>query len=460
MINIPISLLAGLVASLSFKPFALWPFALIGLGVWYQLICVQNFKKRLQSSYFFGLGILLPTQAWTGIYVGDVPWLVLCFGQALIFTFPSFFVGKGKTFNQITFICSYMLVEVILRTFPFTGFGWTRLGFSQINSPLIIIYPVLGVAGVALFLSWYSTIRSFKSFLLPTSILIVAAFIPNPVVFDGSIKLALVQGGVVKLGLDFNDKPREVFLRHVIQTQKSISPNQVDLIVWPENAVDVDVFKNADVMQTISDLSKELATPILIGGVTNPSNPRNQSMLFDPQLKQIYTKRYLTPFGEYVPLRSLAEKLSPYAQQVNDFDAGSNSIVFEIDKYQFHTLICYELLNDKFVSENDRDFLVIQTNNATFGDTAQLDQQLNIAQIRAAESSRHLAYVSTTGTTAFINSSGHIESKLIKFQPGTLIGEIDISSGSSYAQELNRYLEPLAMIVLLVFLMLRRWARA
>jgi hypothetical protein len=49
---------------------------------------------------------------------------------------------------------------------------------------------------------------------------------------------------------------------------------------------------------------------------------------------------------------------------------------------------------------------------------------------------------------------------LIKFQPGTLIGDIDISSGSSYAQELNRYLEPLAMIVLLLFLMLRHWARA
>ena len=459
MINIPISLLAGLVASLSFKPLALWPFALIGLGVWYQLICVQNFGKRLQSSYFFGLGILLPTQAWTGIYVGDVPWLVLCFGQALIFTFPSFFVGRGKSFNQIAFICSYILVEAILRTFPFTGFGWTRLGFSQINSPLIIIYPVLGVVGVALFLSWYSTVRSFKSFLLPTSMMIVAAFIPSPVTLDGSVRVALVQGGVDKLGLDFNDKPREVFLRHVAETQKSISPNQVDLIVWPENAVDVDVFKYVDVMQTISDLSKDLATPILIGGVTNLSSPRNQSMLFDPQLKQIYTKRYLTPFGEYVPLRSLAEKLSPFAQQVNDFQSGSNSVVFEIDKYQFQTLICYELLNDKFVSESDRDFLVIQTNNATFGNTAQLDQQLNIAQVRAAESSRHLAYVSTTGTTAFINSSGHIKSKLIKFQSGTLIGEIDVSSGKSYAQEFNRYLEPLAVIVLLVFLLLRRWTR-
>ena len=268
------------------------------------------------------------------------------------------------------------------------------------------------------------------------------------------------KGGVDKLGLDFNDKPREVFLRHVAETQKSISPNQVELIVWPENAVDVDVFKYVDVMQTISDLAKDLATPILIGGVTNLSSPRNQSMLFDPQLKQIYTKRYLTPFGEYVPLRSLAEKLSPFAQQVNDFQSGSNSVVFEIDKYQFQTLICYELLNDKFVSENDRDFLVIQTNNATFGDTAQLDQQLNIAQVRAAESSRHLAYVSTTGTTAFINSSGHIKSKLIKFQSGTLIGEIDVSSGKSYAQEFNRYLEPLAVIVLLVFLLLRRWSGA
>ncbi len=457
MINILKSLIAGLVASLSFEPIAIWVFAIVGLAFWYQLISQQNLKQRLQTSYFFGLGVLLPTQMWTGIYVGNLPWLILCVAQACFFNIPAFFVGKEKKSNQIAFVCSYIVVELTLRTLPFTGFGWSRLAFSQIDSPLSSIYPLLCVAAVALFLAWFATVRNLIAFLYPALMVLCASFIPNPVIIDGSLRVALVQGGVVNLGLNFNDKPKEVFLRHLNQTQNSILPNQVDLIVWPENAVDVDIFKNNDVMQAITDLSLELKTPILIGGVTNSPNPRNQSMLFDPNLKQVYTKRYLTPFGEYLPLRTLAEKLSPYAKEIKDFDAGVNPIVFRIDNHKFRSLICYELLDDRFSVQNNMDFLIIQTNNATFGDTAQLDQQLNIGKVRAAESSRHIGYVSTTGTSSFINSDGKIESKLDKFNPGTLVSNINISSGSTYAQRYGWLVEPLAIMALLALLMIRRW---
>ena len=457
MINILMSLIAGLIASLAFEPIAIWVFAIIGLGFWYQLISKQHFKQRLQTSYLFGLGILLPTQMWTGIYVGNLPWLILCIAQACFFIIPAFFVGKAKKFNQIAFICSYVIVELTLRTLPFTGFGWSRLAFSQVDSPLSSAYPLLGVVAVALYLAWFATVRNLKAFLYPVLIIICANLIPIPVIFDGSIRIALVQGGVVNLGLNFNDKPKEVFLRHLTQTQNSILPNQVDLIVWPENAVDVDIFKNNDVMQAITDLSLELNTPILIGGVTNSPNPRNQSMLFDPNLKQVYTKRYLTPFGEYLPLRPLAEKLSPYARQINDFEAGANLVVFRIDNHEFRTLICYELLDDRFSVENDMDFLLVQTNNATFGDTAQLDQQLNLGKVRAAESSRHIGYVSTTGTTSFITPDGKIESQLEKFAPGTLLSTIDISSGSTYAQRYGWLIEPLVIMALLVLMIVRRW---
>lgn len=241
MMNLLKSLVAGLIGSLAFEPFAIWAFAIISLGLWYQLISKQHFKQRLQTSYSFGLGVLLPTQMWTGIYVGNLPWLILCVAQACFFMIPAIFVGKAKKFNQIAFICSYVIMELTLRTLPLTGFGWSRLAFSQVDSPLSSIYPLLGVAAVGVFLAWVATVRNLKTFLYPALIILCASFIPNPVSIDGSVRIALVQGGVVNLGLDFNDKPKEVFLRHLNQTQNSILPNQVDLIVWPENAVDVDL---------------------------------------------------------------------------------------------------------------------------------------------------------------------------------------------------------------------------
>lgn len=57
-------------------------------------------------------------------------------------------------------------------------------------------------------------------------------------------------------------------MRHLNQTSTSISPSAVDLIIWPENAVDVDVFRNDDVRIQIEKLSKQMDTPILVGAVT------------------------------------------------------------------------------------------------------------------------------------------------------------------------------------------------
>jgi apolipoprotein N-acyltransferase len=113
------------------------------------------------------------------------------------------------------------------------------------------------------------------------------------------------------------------------------------------------------------------------------------------------------------------------------------------------------LINDSFVLEAKDDFLVVQTNNATFGDTNQLDQQLNIAQVRALESARNIAYVSTTGTTSFISSQGKILSRLDKFKPAILKMDINTSQGLTYRQTFGHLVEPLAMIILTGLLVLR-----
>jgi len=124
---------------------------------------------------------------------------------------------------------------------------------------------------------------------------------------------------------------------------------------------------------------------------------------------------------------------------------------------KFNSLICYELINDSFTKENTNDFLVIQTNNATFGDTAQLDQQLNIARVRAIESGREIAYVSTTGTTSFIGANGKITDSLEKFEPGTLTKVIRTYSGQTIAQRIGSWVEIVSIGFLIMVLGYRRW---
>ena len=451
-----LALFFGALTSLSFEPFGFWPLAFIGLAGWFSLLSRNRLKSRIYISYLFGAGLLLLNQHWTGVYVGNVPWLILCLSQALIFIVPAFFVNKGSKYNHYLFALSYVFTELLLRTVPFTGFGWTRLSFTQVDSPLAGIYPIGGVALVALVLALISSARKFRSLVIAALLLAVCWIIPANVQTQEPISIALVQGGVVNLGLDFNSKPQEVFKRHLDQSLSSIRSNEVDLIIWPENSVDVDVNTNPQVNDSIKNLSMMLNTPILIGAVTKSmAGPKNQSILYNSDKGQIYTKRYLTPFGEYLPLRSVAEKVSQYSAQITDFSAGEQNVVFDVNNRKFNTLICYELINDSFVSEATNDFLVVQTNNATFGDTNQLDQQHNIARVRALESARDIAYVSTTGTTSFISSQGKILSSLDKFKPATLKSQLYATQGLTYRQSFGHLVEPLAMIVLLGLLLLR-----
>ena len=451
---------AGVIASTAFAPISLWPSAFIGLTIWYFLLIRMRLRSRVYVSYIFGLGVLLPVQLWTGIYVGNLPWLLLSFTQALIFTLPALFVGKKINYNQIAFACSFVCVELLLRTVPFTGFGWSRLSFTQVDGPLQFLYPSGGVVLVAFLIALISSARSVFNLALICLVIAGLSFLPRIEATDKKSSIALVQGGVVKLGLEFNSKPKEVFLRHLQQTSKSVTFNQVDLIIWPENAVDIDINTNDEVKKLINQKSVFLDTPLLVGGVTKSGdNLLNQSFLFDPQIKQSYSKRYLTPFGEYLPLRGIATKVSRYADQITDFKAGQEDTKFLIDDATFQSLICYELLDDSFRDQIDTNFLVVQTNNATFGDTAQLDQQLNIARVRAIETGRYIAYVSTTGTTSFIDNRGKIIEKLPKFESSTLFGEVNHVIGITTTQIIGKYLEYLAVGALVIISLYRRWGR-
>jgi apolipoprotein N-acyltransferase len=456
-VNYLLAVLFGLVSSTAFEPFSFWPSAFVGLAGWYFLLIRARLGSRVLISYVFGLSQLLVVQHWTGIYVGSMPWLVLSFCQALFFILPAYFVGKSKRYNQFAFATSFVIVELLLRTIPFTGFGWTRSSFTQVESPLSNLYKLGGVVLVAFFIAAISASRTLITGSILLILVALSAFIPNSVSRGPNVKIALIQGGVSNLGLDFNAKPMEVFNRHLSQTSKSIKPSDVKLIIWPENAVDVDINTSPTVASKITQISTDLRTPILIGGVTkSTAGLRNQSILLNPTAQQIYTKRYLTPFGEYMPLRNIAIKFSSYANDVTDFVGGTDDHIFRVNGLTFQTLICYELLNDSFRDQISGDFLTVQTNNATFGDTAQLEQELNIAKVRAIETGRFIPYVSTTGVTSFIDNNGQIYSELPKFNSATLIDNVSSVQGRTWTQIYGRYLESISIVWLLCILFLRR----
>ena len=203
--------------------------------------------------------------------------------------------------------------------------------------------------------------------------------------------------------------------------------------IWPENASDVDPVKNSAAKTAISQLISEVRIPLVLGAVeTSPAGPLNTSLYYDASgtIRTRYVKQDLAPFGEYIPLRKLAEGISSYAHDVRDFQPGTSWVKHSIDNIPFQSIICFEILDDDHVRAGARDtgFLVAQTNNATFGKSAEASQQLQITRARAAELGREFAVVSTTGFTAHVDASGQIRERAPQFESAALrmvLGAVD-----------------------------------
>ena len=108
---------------------------------------------------------------------------------------------------------------------------------------------------------------------------------------------------------------------------------------------------------------------------------------------------------------------------------------------------------------SDADFIVTQTNNATYFKTWQLEQELAIAQARSAETSRQSAYVSTTGVTAIINEKGKVTNSYPKYANGALIDTVQTRTGVTSAVRFGNWIEFTLLGLWLLLLVSRRTFR-
>jgi apolipoprotein N-acyltransferase len=241
----------------------------------------------------------------------------------------------------------------------------------------------------------------------------------------------MIQGNVPQMGLDFNSRAKAVFNNHFERTHDEIKrdPN-VDFILWPENSVDVDPFLNADVKKALDSIQQ----PLIIGAILNKGNKTlNTSILWGGELPDTYIKQHLTPFGEYIPLRSLARIVSPLVDDVDDFSPGDQGKAFSIGDIKVAPVICYELIDDDLLHQAtaDSNILAVQTNSATFGLSAESAQQLSITRVRAIEHGRNIASVSTTGYSAIIDFSGTVIEQTSMATADTIRAEIGLIEGQT-----------------------------
>ena len=387
-------------------------------------------NRKVLSTFIFASTLNLIVLHWSSTFVGSVPWIILAVGMSLFYLPLALVTRWGMTSYPLIFI----MLEEVRNRFPFGGFGWVRIAYTQADAPFSKIAAIGGstaLSAIAVLLGlilFYGASRKFSFITLAPFLLLL---IPINLSVSAATNVMMIQGNVPQMGLDFNSRAKAVFNNHFERTQVELAKDsKVDFVLWPENAVDVDPFTNEDVKQALDSIDK----PLIIGAVLGKGNKfLNTSILWGGELPPIYIKQHLTPFGEYIPLRSLASMISPYTDRVTDFEPGKSQVLFTIKDAVIAPIICFELVDDQLLHEAalSSNILAVQTNSATFGMSAESAQQLSITRVRAIEHGRNIVSVSTTGYSAVINHQGKVLQQTSMGTADTIRAEVELLKGQT-----------------------------
>nr|WP_229687442.1 apolipoprotein N-acyltransferase [Micromonospora parathelypteridis] len=463
----PLAVAAGLALLVAFPPYGVWPLAPVGVA----MLAAAAHRRRLRAGaglgFLTGVAFFAPLLAWTNLHTGYLPWVLLSLLQAgylallgAATAWVSPLADRSRWAWPALTGLLWVGQEALRDRTPFGGFPWGRLAFSQDNSPLLrlaslggaplVSFAVALVGGLLVTAAWRGwaaarrtpqddashpggpqgdTTRRWAPVAVPAvvAVALTAGSLLVPVATAGSgatVTVAIVQGNVPRLGLDFNAQRQAVLNNHVDATIELAArvaagqERQPDLVVWPENSSDIDPLRNPEAGARISQAADTVRAPILVGAVLlgpGPGQVRNAGILWRPgtgaDMSQLYTKRHPVPFAEYVPLRDIARKVSKQVDLIrSDFVGGSTPGVVRAGPAVLGDVICFEVAYDGLVRDTvigGAQLLVVQTNNATF-DVAEARQQMAMVRLRAVEHGRPALMASTVGVSGFVAPDGRV----------------------------------------------------
>jgi apolipoprotein N-acyltransferase len=424
----------------------------------------------------FGLAYYGPLLSWI-MPLSVLGWSALVIGvgafHALTFAFAAAVWRDDRPVRTAVAVgAAYALVDWLRSTFPFEGWSWVSLGDTQHDNPLLLpLASVIGVLGLtlvmaainALLLAAALRVGEWRRIVLPLVVALGLAVLPVLVPLgspDGpAVDVAVVQGSVpLSLGTSSRIIVDRVVAENHAALHLQLAEDPPDLAIWPENALDRDPTRDPALGGLVGDAVRTVASPTLAGAITETEDGRllNEDLLYDPRGRIVdrYAKNHLLPFGEYVPFRDALDWI-PDVQLVRaDLTPGDEPGRFTVSGMPFAAIICFENafpdLVRNYVTE-EAGFLVVSTNNSTFGITSAPEQHLVLSELRAVESGRWVVHGALSGISAIVSPEGEVLARTGLFRRGILRAEIPRATGQTIYDAAGGWLP-------LLFLVLAGWA--
>ena len=489
-----VALLSGLAMSVAFPGLGWWPMAFVALfGLLWSLLGRSVWTGAVVG-VVFGATMWLALINWLTLYLGPTPWIALAVTEALyitvataLITIPLNRATSPYESNPwriqacvLTVAGMWVAHEALASVWPWGGFSWGRTGMSQASGPFATSASWIGISGISFVTIWLVTASMVTLarpsrhrklvIVLPAAVLALLALIVPlyPTAYRGSTTISAVQANT-RSGLFDEVSPGDNLAKNVDATLKFVR-NPTDLVVWPENAADLDPLESAYAMNVLTSLSDRYQAPFLVGTITKNASGQyfNSSLLISQgTVRAQYDKVHPVPFAEYMPARDFFHALVPDLVDMvwRDYTPGTRNNVVTAGRARLGLAICFDIVDDQLIYNmlvNQADVIVAQTNNADFGTTVEHLQQLDIARLRAIETGRYVVNVSTVGTTAVIAPDGSLSQSLPAHAPGAITASVPLAQSNPPGLVVGRTLElglsafALAWVLVLLFEFKRR----
>ena len=391
--------------------------------------------------------------------------LVACFGLSLLqATFSAFAFLLFAKINRTQMVKSfgfakpfiaaalYVVVEWF-QTVGWWGVPWGRLPIGQINSLIMIrsaslfgsYFVTFVLISVNFCLAYFILSRCKQRYFVAAALTAFAINLALGTLVTVCYKSsnARISVGVAQGNISSSDK----WSADTLETTKAIyrdltvkaAEAGADVVIWPETALPYTIMESINLSTYVLELAKECNVTIIVSAFTEDEESdllANSMIEVKPDGSfgdDIYSKRRLVPFGEFVPMRELVSVIFPPLANVGmleeDLSAGDESVVIASRSGYIGCGVCFDSIYENILLEsvnNGAQFIAISTNDSWFGDSAALYMHASQSKIRAIETGRYIARSANTGVSFIVDPLGKVVGELDILESGYLVEEVEL----------------------------------
>ncbi len=506
--------LAGVLAALALAPLNFLPGAIAGFTLLTWLIDgavaparrgVARLRPAAVVGWWFGFGYFLAGLWWIGSAFLVEPelfgWLMpvavvaLPAGLALFFALGVLIARMFWSDAPVRLfaLAGGVTVAEWLRGHILTGFPWNlvgqSLGASEMTMQAASVVGVYGLTFLAVLVFSSPALlgagaRRGRPAMLALALALLLADLGYGAVRLGGADDGVVEGvalRIVQPAIDQSRKWTPEGRAEALETYLALSdsrggPEDIGLLgvthlVWPETAVPFFLTESPNALAAIAE-----ALPpgtLLLTGAPRAEGEGADRRYFNSvyaidgagEIVAAYDKAHLVPFGEYVPLAPLLERigLRTLVRSVGGFSAGRGPVTLSLPGAPpFGVLVCYEIIFPGAAVDPARrpQWIVNVTNDGWFGMTSGPYQHLAEARMRAVEEGLPVVRAANTGISAIIDGYGRLVTTVPLGVEGVADGALPVALPPTiYARHGGKILAALLVLAFTVTLIFRARSR-